>query len=411
MARRRKRKSLLTRLLGFFLRVLLLVLLVCLGLYAARRAGILQESEPESIRPEAPAVSEVPKEQPEAVTEALPGNEAYYYKFLTEDEQAVYRIILQACENYDFEPELRGGTDEDTMYHAVIAFTEDYPQYYWVNSAYTYYRNAFGRIVSLSFPSNGTERETLARIEQTADAVLADCPGSPYEAYKYLYDWIIDTADYDEAAPNGQNLNGVILDHRAVCAGYSKAYQYLCERAGLFCTTVSGTAVMKDGSYGSHAWNLIRIGDRYYWADTTWGDPMFEGSEAPGKNYNYFCVSDRVINAEHRVETALRNNEERTPLNVGYPTCDDDSLDWYVLNGSYFETYDPEAVRQYILRTAPYTDRTELKFGSPEVLNEAISDLIYGERYFQILQEAGISCTSLSYALFESLGAVWLSPA
>ena len=403
MARRRKRKSVIRRLTGFLARLIVPVILAGFGFYYLKLNGLILQPQPE-----AQSTAE-PSSKPEEVND-LPRNEAYYYRFLSEAEQKVYRTILQACENYDMAPSLPNGTGEDAMYHAVTAFTRDCPQYWWVNNTYNYYRNGFGEIVSMEFQSDGNEADRMAEIGRIADAVLADCPGTPYEAYKYLYDWVIDNADYDESAPNGQNLTGVFLDHRAVCAGYAGAYQYLCERAGLFCTYVSGTAVMKDGTSGSHAWNLIRIKDAYYWADTTWGDPMFEGSEAPGTNYNYFCVSDRVINAEHRIDTALRNSEERVPLNAEYPACSDDSYDWYVRNGAYFETYDPEAVRQYILGVAAEGGRAELKFGSPEALLEAVNDLISNEAFFRILQEAGIRCTSLSYVLFEPIGAVWIMP-
>jgi len=52
----------------------------------------------------------------------------------------------------------------------------------------------------------------------------------------------------------------------------------------------------------------------------------------------------------------------------------------------------------------------DLKFGSPEELQNAVTDLLVNERFFSILQESGIPCTQLSYVLFEPIGAVWILP-
>ena len=415
--RRRKRRLLIGQIFGFFVRLLLFGLIIWFGLKVAAHYGIIGQD----------ALQEVSETVTETVSEhvSLPGlpsakpevqwdvsQEGYYYAFLNETEQKLYQTLLHACENYEFQVELNEKADADMLFHAVTALTCDYPEYYWTNKPYTYYQNGAGKVVSVEFASDGSEESVLAAVERIADEVIAGCPEPGYEAYKYLYDWIIDTADYDEtASESGQNLASVFLDHRSVCAGYSKAYQYLCKKAGMECIYVTGTAVMKDGTEGSHAWNLIRINGQYYWADVTWGDPVFEGNGSFGTNYNYFCVSDRTLNAEHTVSRELTGTEGSSPLFADYPSCGDDSYDWYVLNGSRFETYDPYAAEQYILQAQSIgRNRFEMKFGSLDELMNAKGDLINNEQFFRILQSAGVPCTTISYVLFEPIGAIWIIP-
>ena len=81
--------------------------------------------------------------------------------------------------------------------------------------------------------------------------------------------------DYDESAPDNQNIYSIFVNRQSVCAGYSKATQYLLEQLGVFCTYVTG----KTTEGGNHAWNLVKCNGDYYYVDTTWGDPVFQQEE------------------------------------------------------------------------------------------------------------------------------------
>jgi len=73
-----------------------------------------------------------------------------------------------------------------------------------------------------------------------------------------------------------------------VCEGYSKAFQYLCDLAGLDCITVTG--VMSGGTgAGVHMWNVVRLDGVSYLVDLTNSD-----SGAIGQNGGLFmvCASD-----------------------------------------------------------------------------------------------------------------------
>lgn len=51
--------------------------------------------------------------------------------------------------------------------------------------------------------------------------------------------------------------------------GYANAYQYLCNKAGLFCAQISGKA---NTGIDGHVWNVIKLNNEYYYIDTTWMD-------------------------------------------------------------------------------------------------------------------------------------------
>ena len=87
-----------------------------------------------------------------------------------------------------------------------------------------------------------------------------------------MYDPVVDEVDYDESAPDNQNIYSIFVNRQSVCAGYSKATQYLLEQLGVFRTYVTG----KTTEGGNHAWNLVKCNGDYYYVDTTWGDPVFQ---------------------------------------------------------------------------------------------------------------------------------------
>ncbi len=52
-----------------------------------------------------------------------------------------------------------------------------------------------------------------------------------------------------------------------VCAGYAKAFQYLCDKGGLTCYYVTGI------TSGEHAWNIVRLQGKNYLVDITNSEP------------------------------------------------------------------------------------------------------------------------------------------
>ena len=76
--------------------------------------------------------------------------------------------------------------------------------------------------------------------------------------------------------PDDQNIYSVFVNQRSVCAGYSKATQYLSGEAGRLLYLCDRR---KQEGNQSHAWNLVLCEGDYYYVDTTWGDPVFQSEE------------------------------------------------------------------------------------------------------------------------------------
>jgi len=130
-----------------------------------------------------------------------------------------------------------------------------------------------------------------------------------YQKVRAIYEKLILDTVYDKAvlemvqaeakgltAYRAFSLEGVFLDHLAVCDGISKAFASLCAMEGISCIRVSGKTV--EGN-GPHAWNKVKLGDNWYVVDATAGGTIVGDTEV--LTYSFFLLSDSTY-AAHAVE-------------------------------------------------------------------------------------------------------------
>ena len=208
-------------------------------------------------------------------------------------------------------------------------------------------------------------------LEAAADGCIMQisADATDYQKIKYVYEYLIDTVEYSSGSADSQNIQSALLYRASVCAGYSKAFQYILNRMGLFCTYVTGT--IKDG--GDHGWNMVRIGGNYYYVDVTWGDPVFANrmdhiDSGQTKNYNYLCCTEYDLFKTHVPSDAI-------PL----PSCTSDDYNYYKLNGFYYEYYDYNTIYNALMQSVWNGNSSiVLKFGSQEAYDSAKYELFEG---------------------------------
>lgn len=118
-----------------------------------------------------------------------------------------------------------------------------------------------------------------------------------------IHDMIIEEVDYaynafgnPQTASYAHTIVGVfdgISSTDVVCEGYAKAFKYLCNYAGLESIYAVGWST-SDGYSGGHAWNMIKIGGKWYNIDLTWDDA--NGTEYDGYIYDYYNLPTSKFN-------------------------------------------------------------------------------------------------------------------
>lgn len=324
-------------------------------------------------------ISGEPKEVEELrqmeVAQSEEGHQEYYFKQLTEEEQRVYRELLKGIRAREKEFYLTISDDDsiDRSYHAVL---KDHPEIFWVHNREKIYKTTYSDSDYCVFTPGYTYTdseidEIQMAMEQSFQEVRALIPedAGDYEKVRIVYTYVIDHTQY-QTGEDDQSIAGVFWKKSAVCAGYAGAVQYLLERLDIPCIYVDGST---KGSTEGHAWDIVKIGQEYYYVDATNGDqPDFLNGDAAQLEEHKTIIYDYLCPFPEEYEKTYTPSEELT-----VPACTAKNLDFYVLNQGYFEDYSWQDIYDYCkMRMDNGAAVVRFKFGSQEAFSEACRELL-----------------------------------
>lgn len=324
-------------------------------------------------------ISGEPKEVEELrqmeVAQSEEGHQEYYFKQLTEEEQRVYRELLKGIRAREKEFYLTISDDDsiDRSYHAVL---KDHPEIFWVHNREKIYKTTYSDSDYCVFTPGYTYTdseidEIQTAMEQSFQEVRALIPedAGDYEKVRIVYTYVIDHTQY-QTGEDDQSIAGVFWKKSAVCAGYAGAVQYLLERMDIPCIYVDGST---KGSTEGHAWDIVKIGQEYYYVDATNGDqPDFLNGDAAQLEEHKTIIYDYLCPFPEEYEKTYTPSEELT-----VPACTAKNLDFYVLNQGYFEDYSWQDIYDYCkMRLDNGAAVVRFKFGGQEAFSEACQELL-----------------------------------
>ena len=237
-----------------------------------------------------------------------------YFAVLNSKEKDIYSLLYEelskGSQKFDCKKVQAG---EGQLTKAIDAVLNDHPELFWIDNQYEFTYDTDGGIVEdvsfdfFDFASTPDKlRDAKAAFEKAAEDILDGIGSQPdmVERERAIHDYICKNTAYDESAPYNQSAYSVIVLHRSVCAGYSKAFQYLMNSAGLTCYYVPGTTTDSNigGEDGAHAWNIVYLDGEYYNIDVLWDD---SASETCGEDvYPFFNLTDSAFLYHARDELA-----------------------------------------------------------------------------------------------------------
>ena len=270
-------------------------------------------------------------------------NAEWGYQQLDANQQAAYRAIEAAVKDRADTVNLSGvceitKDDLEPLYEVLRMIVADHPEYYW-------FLGNIGSQITVIGGHLGTlhlEYDTVYNVfccedcsfwnDPNAEACACpDCqygqenPGktdpeevvfqnavkdimpdfsaaaSDYEKALLIHDALADHIVYDYAYQFEQSAYSAIVNGRAVCAGFARAYQYLLNQVGIDAWTVEGFGVNpQTGGLEAHAWTLLWIDGHCVYTDVTW-----DNQDALGQTfYAYFNRSYEEISKDHVTDLA-----------------------------------------------------------------------------------------------------------
>lgn len=143
------------------------------------------------------------------------------------------------------------------------------------------------------------------QLEKKADSILKGITSdmNEFEKVKYIHDKITKKCVYGELKSGSHDsAYGCLVKGKANCEGYSKAFLLLCNKAGIDCMIVTGTAVDNEGESASHMWNMVMVDGKWYNIDLTWDDPTLISFDKNYVRYDFFNLTDSEISQTHTSE-------------------------------------------------------------------------------------------------------------
>ncbi len=136
---------------------------------------------------------------------------------------------------------------------------------------------------------------------------IAQRESNPFLVVKAFHDYVATKIDYDYAAYlrryyPPQDAQTVFRTRKGVCTGYARLMQALGNAVGLEVAYITGDYRTLNGSLSGegHAWNGIKINDKWYLMDVTWDAGYVNGSQYV-KHYrtNYLLTPPEVMIMTH----------------------------------------------------------------------------------------------------------------
>lgn len=144
----------------------------------------------------------------------------------------------------------------------------------------------------------------LGYVEDIKNDIISKTSGKDrIEQIKIVHDYLIDTVEYDiDAGSNIYNIYGTLIDKRAVCEGYARAFKYILDDLEIPTVIACGLAKNSAGITETHAWNYVQLENgEWYAIDVTWDDPVIIGSGKINDNikYQYFLRGANKFFEDH----------------------------------------------------------------------------------------------------------------
>jgi len=249
-----------------------------------------------------------------------------------------YDRIAAGVESSKTDISVYNGTDRitDTEIKTVFdAYRRDYPEHFWIGNNYSYsYNLGTGNVINVT-PNYIMSGSALEKAKTDFSAAVSDMVRgisgsmSEYDREKLLHDRLAEKVVYDGSDTHAHSAYGAMVQGKAVCEGYAKAFQVVLRRAGIQSFLITGSSVNPStGKSEGHAWNAVRIDGKYYHVDVTWddqGDNLF---------YAYFNKSTAAVREDHTIDEPA----------YALPVCSSEDADYFVVNGGRLPVFAVEAV-------------------------------------------------------------------
>ncbi|MCL2791520.1 MAG: hypothetical protein FWD87_00355 [Spirochaetaceae bacterium] len=307
------------------------------------------------------------------------------FKYLSHREQQAYKGILQAfslmAASFDCS-QINRSVDLVKVIQTVLG---DNPSIIYFNKTQIKTEESIRdkRIILTGVHSKPKAEKMNLALDAKANQIISSVKATSNDEYSLLinlYHFLQKNIQYDKKelqansrgvckSPASHNAYGALLNRLAVCDGFSSAFALLAQKIGFECMLVVGHSAYST-SFSNHAWNIIKIQDRFYHVDVTWDARKY--IEFGEYSYAYFAMKDDEIVNDHKWDKKTT------------PACSYNDFSYYSRNGLYINNEDqlnqiinayarkqPKVFRIKLSRNIPLPKNAE-KYLAQKIMNETV---------------------------------------
>ncbi len=219
-----------------------------------------------------------------------------------------------------------------------IMILHDHPELFWVGKNFSV--NSINGVAVEILPTYTISGSSLSAAKESlnskADSILSGLSGkSEYEISLAVHDRLCEAVSY-EYAGHHQTAYGALVEGKAVCAGYARAYQYLMKKMGIPVWYITGQSVNPSTKRKeAHGWNMVKIDGEWYYTDVTWDDQST-------LYHAYFNITSAYINEGHEPDELIASY---------LPNATSTKANYFIKKGLNVSSFDTDSVTELFKNT------------------------------------------------------------
>lgn len=193
------------------------------------------------------------------------------------------------------------------------------PEFFYVQNFYLFASRASVTINPIYLLAKDDVDNIRSLCEKQAGKIIDKTVGkSEYDKARLIHDTLAKNITYkDDGKYNRHTIVGPLIERKAVCDGYSKAFSYILTKIGIENLLIRGSAKSPTSTKEEpHAWNMVKLNGYWCHVDVTFDSTLSNDF----LRHDYFCLTDSMITMDHKYDE------------TAYPVAEMKGMDYYTAN-------------------------------------------------------------------------------
>jgi hypothetical protein len=258
------------------------------------------------------------------------------HHLVPEDCRKTYFELLDGLNNYENEITLSSPVNEDLFLRSLIYVRDFNPELFFIDwSLYNYKVTVDNKVAAVSFKFFYEDVSPKAEeFEEKVNEIVSQANRYPnlFERELFVHDYLVNNTVYQIDERETGTAYGALINRKARCEGYARAFQILMLRIGVPTFSVIGTAENE-----RHMWNAVDLYGECYFVDVTFDDDSSETNITYLKEseigHSCFNMPKEIIERTHIISDSGSKDKYGAYQNLVLPECNSYNFNYYRIRG------------------------------------------------------------------------------